>query len=57
MDGTCRTHRTDTISRDISITAQHVDIISQRLEVIGRVIPTDVSLVVQVGHLGVGSLG
>ena len=45
VDGAGRTHGPNSIIRDIPVAAQHVDIIPQRLEIVGGVVSADTSLV------------
>ena len=56
MHGTRRPHRADAVLHHVAVFGQHVDVVSQRLKVVRRVVAADVAVVVQVRHLHVGSL-
>ena len=56
VDGARRAGRADAVAGDVAVAGQHVDVVAQRLEVVGDVIARDVALVVQRRHLHVGLL-
>ena len=57
MDGAARPRRADAIAGGVAVASQHVDVVAERLEVVGGEIPGHLSLVVQHRRLLVGPLG
>lgn len=56
MHGTRGTHRADAVLHHVAVFGEHVNVVAQRLKVVRRVVTTDVTFVVQTGHLHVRSL-
>ena len=47
VDGTRRAGRADAVAGDVAVAGQHVDVVAQRLEVVGDVVARHVAFVVQ----------
>ncbi len=56
VDGAGRPRRADAVAGHVAVAGQHVDVVAQRLEVVGDVVAGHVALVVQLRHLLVGLL-